>query len=174
MRAAAWVRGWDQALVSSRLDDEDDQLARQADHLRAWIGQGRYRIQGLFTSSLLCHEARPMLADVTGREAEGMCLDLAADPSLRSRYLLRAVQNPEMAAVLLDSPLDRGLRHTVTEVLVQLIAEGQGGILLIAHECSEKASLKAQLNKLGVVFVASHASAARLVGMVVSGLAGGQ
>jgi len=34
MRAAAWVRGWDQALVSSGLEDQDEQLAAMAGELR--------------------------------------------------------------------------------------------------------------------------------------------
>jgi len=49
MRAAAWARGWDQALVSSRLEDQDEQMAGMAHGLQARFTPARCRLYGLFT-----------------------------------------------------------------------------------------------------------------------------
>ncbi len=178
MRAAAWVRGWDQALVSSRLRSLDEQWAALADDLQAEIGPGRFQLRGLFTGGILCREAQLMLAEVVGKPIEATFLDLSFDPASQLRALRAAFADPKVALILLDVVL--GYRTlpdpagSLTGVLDE-VRRRKGGDepLVIARVCGggnlqEVADQEARLCAAGIVVMLSNAAAARLAGMILA------
>ncbi len=189
MRAAAWVRGWDQALVSSRLKDLDEQWAALADNLRTKIGPGRSQVRGLFTGGLLCQEAQLMLAEVTGGRVEATFLDLSAAGSAPARggahfptsqlgALREALIDPHVAVILLDVVLGyHALPDPAGSLLGVLDEVRRGGEweepLIIARVCGGRdrqqvAEQEARLCAAGVVVMLSNAAAARLAGMILA------
>jgi FdrA protein len=170
-RAAAWVRGWDQALVSSRLEDEKDQLVAQAHDLRADSGSGRCSLRGLFTSTIFCQEARLMLADVAGEMDRVACLDLGGEGVLQQRYLQGTLKDPDVSVVLLDLVLGPGSGPDPAGDLASILREARRRLLLIAHVCGtvdapqQPVEQGAKLQAVGVVLAPSNATAARLAGM---------
>lgn len=190
MRAAAWVRGWDQALVSARLKDLDEQWAALADGLWAEIGPGRSQVRGLFTGGILCQEAQLMLAEVTGGRVEATLLDLSAagsfpaqgggrfDPASQLRALRQALADPHVAVILLDVVLGHHALPDPAGSLIGVLEEvrrGQGRDepLVIARVCGggdrrQVADQEARLCAAGVVVMLSNAAAARLAGMILA------
>jgi hypothetical protein len=178
LRAAAWVRGWDQALVSSRLEDEDEQLAVQADDLRAKLGPARHWLQGVFTSEIMCREAELMLLAVAGESAPNINLTLTTDRALgtRNSCLRAALDNPKMAVILLDLVLGRNADPDPVAALAGVPREDRDGPAIIAHLCGTLdlfpplAEQEAMLSEQGVILASSNAAAARLAGMLMRGL----
>ncbi len=187
MRAVAWVRGWDQALVSSRLKDLDEQWAALADNLRTKIGPGRSQVRGLFTGGLLCQEAQLMLAEVTGGRGEATFLDLSAAGSAPARggahlgqldALRQALLDPQVAVILLDVVLGYRTLPDPAGSLVGVLDELRRGggwdePLIIARVCGGRdrqqvAEQETRLCAAGVVVMLSNAAAARLAGMILA------
>ncbi|HSJ56068.1 MAG TPA: hypothetical protein VLC95_02745 [Anaerolineae bacterium] len=166
-RAAAWVRGWDQALISAQLEEQDEELATMAAKLRRLLGAGRRGIVGLFASQELCREAWLMLGDVAG---EGVTLDCV---NLSPQSLSDALDDPGAGVILLDLVVEGDTPEVLSEEVAVALEMLQGpGPLVIAHVCGldldsvERA--EARLSQAGVTIVGSNAAAARLAGMVVS------
>lgn len=172
MRAAAWVRGWDQALISSRLEDEDEQWSDQAVELRARLGPDRRRLRGLFTSDMLCDEAQLMLSELSGKLGERVRLDRRLAPSEQVQRLREACADPGVAVVLLDVVL--GSRNDPAGDLVSALPWGPGKPAIIGHVCGAAAAPQitrqqaARLRQAGMIVAHSNASAARLAGMVLA------
>lgn len=177
MRAAAWVRGWDQALVTSRLEDEHDQMAALVADLRAGINQGRQWLHGLFTSEIFFREAQLMLSTVVGGVAQDAWLRLSLEESTPARlsHVQEALDDPSTAAILLDVVLKRDARPDPAGALASLLRMDRGGPAIIAHVCGivddlrYGANQEARLRDAGVVLASSNAAAARLAGMLVDG-----
>lgn len=173
-RAAAWVRGWDQALITSRLEDLDEKLAIQAGDLSARIGSGRRLFQGLFTCGIFCQEARLMLVDVIGRMPEGTCLDLGGEPSLQQSYLHGALDDSATAVILLDVVSGHDAGPDPAGMLANVLRGDRDGALVIAHVCDTTdapqclVERESMLRDAGVILAASNAVAARLAGMIVA------
>lgn len=178
LRAAAWVRGWDQALVSSRLEDEDEQLAVLANGLRAKLGPARHRLQGVFSSEIMVREAELMLLAVAGESVPDMDLTLTAGRSTGTRdaCLQAALDNPTMAVILLDLILGRNADPDPVAALAGVPREDRDGPAIIAHLCGTLdpflplAEQEATLSERGVTLASSNAVAARLAGMLMRGL----
>jgi FdrA protein len=177
LRAAAWVRGWDQALVSSRLEDEDEQLATLADGLRAAISSTRHRLRGVFSSGILCREAELMLAAIGGKDARTVHSNLTVVRSAVARLsaLQTSLNDPEVAVILLDLVVGRNMDPDQIVTLASVLREERGGPTIIAHPygtidpLSHLANQEDNLRDLGVVLAFSNAAAARLAAMVVRG-----
>jgi len=189
MRAAAWVRGWDQALVSSRLKDFDEQWAALAADLRAEIGPGRDQLRGVFTGGLLCQEAQRMLAEVSGGQVQATFLDLSVgrpslacpaarfDPAAQLRALREAWTDPHVALILLDVVLGHPALPDPAGALAGVLAEvprreERDEPLIIARVCGQDprqvADQEARLCAAGMVVMLSNAAAARLAGMILA------
>lgn len=185
-RAAAWVRGWDQALVSSRLEDQDEQLAALADHLRVQIGPERCELRGLFSSEILCCEAQGILADAIGatiqdinvgldvKEPISGWLQTTPDLSLRLQHLQHVLGNPDVAVILVDVVQGHDIHPNSADALADTLREVHDRPLLIAHVCipgadpRHLADLEAKLQSAGAILVPSNAAAARLAGLLVA------
>jgi FdrA protein len=171
-RAAAWVRGWDQALVSSRLQDQDEQLADLAENLRADIGCERWLIRGLFTSRTFREEARLMLADVAGAAAGEARLELGTDLAWQLCAAQEALTEAGVCVLLLDMVLSRGAKLSSMGALADLLGRDRHRSLVIAHVCGVGDDPKClveqetELRDAGVILTASNALAARLAGML--------
>lgn len=179
MRAAAWVRGWDQALVSSRLADQDEQLADQARALQARVGPGRNQIVGLLSGGLFCHEAQVMVADVAGNTVEASFRDVGTEEDLEDvvQLLEQALDNPKAGVALLDVVLDGDDGPWQDSLLAGMGQKRRQGALVITHICGlmdieRLEEVKAILEDAGFVVAESNAAAARLAGMVVGGTSG--
>ncbi len=172
-RAAAWVRGWDQALISSRLQDQDEQLAGLAEDLGSRIQRGHRRLRGFFTSSTFRREARLMAAEVAGAAAKEAHFDLGADLSWQSRRAREVLADPGVCVVLLDLVLSRGATAPPAGALADLLKGDGPRSLVIAHVCGGGddprylLEREAELRDAGVILAASNALAARLAGMLV-------
>jgi len=180
MRAAAWVRGWDQALISSRLEDLDEELQGRAHVLAARIGPERTRLVGLLTSGLFCHEAQLMLADCASPVAQATFHDLGAEGALGDQIHLarQALVDPDVALVLLDLHFDDGEVSRLREALATLPQHCREQAMVIAHVCGQVQpteddldrleDLEAGLRETGVILAPSNAAAARLAGMILA------
>lgn len=173
-RATAWVRGWDQALITSRLEEVDEKLAIQAGDLSARIGSGRRSFQGLFTCGIFCQEARLMLVDVADGMPEGTCLDLGGEPWSQQSYLQRALDDPTTAVILLDVVSGHDAVSDPAGMLANVLRGNQDEVLVIAHVCDTSDApqnlieQESVLRDAGVILMASNAVAARLAGMIVA------
>lgn len=168
LRAAAWVRGWDQALVTSQLEEQDEELGAMAAGLRRLLGKGRRGIVGLFASASLCREAGVMLADVAGEEVALDCVELSPE------RMRDALEDPQAAVIILDVALQGNTPGAlVDEVSVALENLDGPGPLVVVHVCgpdpAEVDRAEARLSRAGATIVGSNAAAARLAGLVVSG-----
>ncbi len=181
MRAAAWVRGWDQALVSSRLEEERDELAGLAAELSARVARGRRRLFGVFGDEILRHEARLVLsAAVDGALPPDLPLVVGEERTML-RHLSDLFARPEAAAILLSLAAGGPSGLDPAEALEALLREdlhgpGDGGPLLVVHlwdagcDLVRLAAQESKLRELGVVVAASNASAALLGGLLLAGL----
>jgi FdrA protein len=173
-RAAAWVRGWDQALITSRLEELDEQLVVQAGGLSARISSDRRVFQGLFTSSMFCREAQLMLVDVAGKMLEGTCLDVGGDLLLQQTHLQGALDDPAVGVILLDVVLGHDADLDPAGMLANVLCRGREGALVIAHVCGvlngpqRLVAQEMMLHDVGVILASSNAVAARLAGMLVA------
>jgi hypothetical protein len=160
LRAVAWMRGWDQALITSQLEEDDEELASRAQVLRQRLGPTRRRIAALLGYGTLCYEAQVMI----GGRAEFVCeaphrlSDILAEPSVAA-ILLRAEVEPQS-----------GL-ETLT---VSFGGVGAGdNPLVLAHVCGLEPEALARgeerLRQAGAIVAYSNAAAARLAGLVVAG-----
>jgi FdrA protein len=176
LRAAAWVRGRDQALISSSLEEEDEELALRATGLRARIGAGRQLLTGFFVSAILLAEAKLMVIEVVG-EASGHLWQVP-DRETQIHRLRDACADPRVVIVLLDT-------HPIPETDLALsseVANGlrrhSGDLLVITHiACNaEDPQYQAEAATIwrgsGAILASSNAAAARLAGMVLVGQKG--
>jgi len=175
MRGAAWVRGWDQALVSSRLEEQDERLNQQAYDLASAIGPGRHRLRSLFASQIFFQEAQSMVSAVIGGTPR------AYDPTLVRRErdaaggaaISEALGDPKLAVLLLDVVLPGSADLDPAGTLIATLPKGQIGSIIVAHVCGRAdaqnyaASQEAKLRDAGVIVAPSNAAAARLAGMIV-------
>jgi hypothetical protein len=158
------MRGWDQALITSQLEEDDDELASRAQTLRQRLGPARRRIVALLGNDTLCYEARIMAASAAGREIE-----LACEAPERLSALLA---EPSVAAILLRATVaPKSGIETLTTVIRRA---GRGDCpLVMVHACGlEPESLargQDQLRKAGAIVCDSNAAAARLAAFVVVG-----
>jgi hypothetical protein len=174
MRAAAWVRGWDQALISSRLEDLDEKLTTQACDLKARIPPERRQVRGVFSGGVFCHQAQLMLKDVGGETVEASFFDLSDKASTAdfTSLVQEALSNPEVGIVVLDVALGKDDTPDLDAVLTNIPEKA----LIVAHVCGtgdnpeQLAAYEAKLHKEGIVIAPSNAAAARLTGMVLSNL----
>ena len=170
-RAAAWVRGWDQALVSSRLEERDEQLSIQASELRARLETGRTGVRGLFVSRALFQEAQQILAGTsmtTPRE-----LLLCTGPEARLEQLHQVGQLPHLAVLLLDIDAGSLPDGDAPSGLSRLLLSWRTPPVVIAYlhsSWSDTPDPQAHrlLTEAGVILANSSAAAARLAGMVAS------
>jgi FdrA protein len=183
MRAIAWVRGWDQALVSSQLEEEGDELARLANSLRAGLGRGPRRVRGLLTGSILRREAQLLLSDSAGSASLGDALHVARRVTAGDQRLAGALAAPDTAVVLL-SLLAEDAGPDPAEIVAGFLAgstggdslptgEERGGPLVVAHllaagcDPQRLTAQESRLRGLGVAVAPSNASAARLAGLII-------
>lgn len=172
-RAAAWIRGWDQALISSQLQEEDELLLARARRLLPEIGRGRGPSACILAPPALGREARLMVGEVAGEGVAAACLALPAGvlPPIRE-----AAADGERAVVLLSLGPGTRLAPGRLRVLVRMVAEARGeGLLIFAHLFGADGSAlgrgEAELEGAGAVVAASNAAAARLAGMVLGQMA---
>ncbi len=174
LRAVAWVRDWDQALISSRLEEEGDQLAALAADLQPRIGPGRVLVRGLFASDALRHEAQLLLAGVLGEAVSFGGLRVLSGALDVAEHLRAAWANPACGVMLLS--LASGAEAAagpVHEAITAMQTLGRGGPVPIAHVCgdplafSRLAEAKVRLEEAGAVVVPSNASAALLAGLLI-------
>lgn len=174
MRATAWVRGWDQALISSQLEEQHDQLAALATDLRRRIGPDRRRIRGLFAGDALRREAHLMLARTLGAEAASAGFEVLREDADPLADLAAAWADTQCAAVVLS--LEPG---SAAAGVAQHEAGGPGP-LLIAHVCgnavdsARTAEVEAAMQAAGAVSAPSNAASALLAGLLVQMPAGGK
>ena len=166
-RAVAWVRGWDQALVSSLLEEQDEELAATAGGLRRLIGAGPRGIVGLLVSEALCREAWVILGDATGDSVYLDCVE--PTPQRVSEALADPGAGVILLALVLEGATSEALVDEVAATLERLPGPGP---LVIAHVCGTdlvavgRAQLR--LSQAGVTIARSNAAAARLARLVVS------
>ena len=189
MRAAAWVRGWDQALVSARLEDQDEQMAGMARGLEARFTPARRRLYGLFTDEVLGHEAELMLCDLAKNSGDtrlqpALTVCVQPDFSLWQSSLRQALADPEVAVILLDLIYGEDAACDPVSVLTATLDEHRGlGPSSQGKRSGEPwivarlwrpggdprvlASEEARLWDADVILAPSNAAMARLAGMIV-------
>lgn len=171
LRAAAWVRGWDQALISSMLEEEDDRLSMRARKLAQRLPSSRQRLTGLFTSKLFRQEAHFMLAEVAGDVPRE--LEVVLDREAQLHDLLHVYGDGKQAVILLDIVLGRDDDSASAQVVAGILPAHHHGPLVIAHICGGAEHPDAHkshtdtLGNVGIVLTRSNAAAARLAGMVL-------
>jgi len=172
-RAAAWIRGWDQALISSQLQEEDDELLTQARELAAAVGRERGNAARVLAPGPLCYEARLMIAEVAGEDATVTCSEpeTGALPPIRA-----AAADPGTAVVLLTMRVGTEPARGQMQALAEMVDEARaGGVLVCVHlygtEQRALARGEATLEKAGAIVARSNAAAARLVGLVLGQMA---
>ena len=192
MRAAAWARGWDQALVSSRLEEQDEQLAGMACELQRRFTRARFRLHGLFTDDILGYEARLMLSDLAIRTGDARlesALTICVQPglSLSQPNLRQALADPQVAVILLDVMYSEDTTGDPVSVLTASLDEYRRSEFgpqgehsdepwIVARLCRPGsdpralASEEARLWDADVILVPSNAAMARLAGMIVGEL----
>ena len=192
MRAAAWARGWDQALVSAGLEDQNEQLAGMARELQPRSAPERCRLYGLFTDEILGHEAQLMLSDLakkTGDARLEAALTICVQPdfSLWQPNLRQALADPRVAVILLDLMTSKGATGDPVSLLVAALDErrrlepgsqgehpGEPWIVArlsrLGDDPRARASIEARLWDADVILAPSNAAMARLAGMIMGEL----
>ena len=192
MRAAAWARGWDQALVSAGLEDQHEQLAGMARELQPRFTPARCRIHGLFTDDVLGREAQLMLSDAAKRSGHAQleaALTVCVQPdfSLWQPGLGQALADPQVAVILLDLMCKEGATSDPVDVLTSALAEHRRLEPGSEVEHSGEPCIIARLSRPGgapravaadearlwdadVILAPSNAAMARLAGMIVGEL----
>jgi FdrA protein len=171
MRAAAWIRGWDQALVSSRLEDENERLSAWAGDLKGRIGPRKRGLCGLFSSRAFYDEAQLALSKNSPVDAArpplllNICL-VKPEPQ-KLVQLRRALGAPALAVVLVDTVLGA---PSEVEMMGNLTAIRELPVapLVVTHVCGSAHDLRrarekeALLRDAGIVVTSSNATAAYL------------
>jgi FdrA protein len=192
MRAAAWARGWDQALISSRLEDQDEQMAGMAHELQPRFAPARCRLYGLFTDEILGYEAQLMLSDLAkksggARLEPALTVCVQPDFSLWQACLRQALADPQVAVILLDLMCGEGTTCDPVSVLAAALdksrrpepgskGERPGEPWIVARlsrpggNPRAQASDEARLWDADVILAPSNATMARLAGMIVGEL----
>lgn len=179
MRAAAWVRGWDQALVSSRLEEQKERLLAWAGDLRGRIGSGRRGLCGLFSSQALYDESQLTLSQNQNRDTANtsplLSLILVESESQKPFHLQRALSDPDLAVVLVDTVLSAPSESESTGILAA-VEKPPLAPLVITHVCGSARDLKpatakeALLRDTGIVVAPSNAAAAYLAKSLIGEL----
>jgi hypothetical protein len=164
LRAVAWMRGWDQALITSRLEKDDDQLAARAQVLRQRLGPARHRIVALMGDGTLYYEAQVMVSGVAGRRVEMIC----EVPNRLSEVLAE----PSVAAVLVRVAV--APKSEIENLVATIRRVGTDGIpLVLVHVCGLEPGALARsqewLRQAGAIVLDSNAAAAQLAALVVAG-----
>jgi hypothetical protein len=170
-RAAAWVRGWDQALITSRLEERDEQLASQARSLRARLGPSRTGMHASFASRILCQEAQQVVSGVSKAAAQHIMLEV--DPERRIDDLRRLRGDPQLACVLLDLAAGPAQNHDMSSRVPALLQRWPTPPLAIAYLHGWPADgtlqqMRQRLTAAGVICTRTSAAAARLAALVTS------
>jgi len=163
LRAVAWMRGWDQALITSQLEEDDDELASRAPALRQRLGPARRRIVALLGDGTLCYEARVMAAGAAGKPVE-----LACEAPGRLSALLA---EPSVAVVLLQTVVTPKSKIATLAATIRQVGRDDCPLVLV-HACGLEPEALAwgqdQLRQAGAIVCASNAAAARLAAFVVA------
>ena len=189
MRAAAWARGWDQALVSASLEDQAEQLAGMARELRPRFAPQRRRLYGLFTDEVFGQEAQLMLADLateTGDTPLEPDLTACVEPdfSLWQSNLRHALADSQVAVILLDLMYSQDAACDPVSVLAAALDEHRrlepgskgehpGEPWIVARlsrsggDPRASAADEARLWDTDVILAPSNAAMACLAGMIV-------
>ncbi len=192
MRAAAWARGWDQALVSAGLEDQKEQLAGMARELQPRFTPARHRLYGLFTDEIFGHEAQLMLSGLAAEAGDarlGSALTVCIQPdfSLWQPKLLQALADPQVAVILLDLMYGQDTACNPVSVLTAALDEHRRLGLSSRDKHSSEPWIVARLSRLDddprvsaadeaklwdadVILASSNAAMARLAGMIVGEL----
>jgi FdrA protein len=179
-RAAAWVRGWDQALISSRLEEQVEHLATWAHELRPRVGQGRHALLGLFASDLLCHEAQLVLGSTLGEARQARAphrMQALPKHETRLRRLQETLADPTVAVLLLDLAQGQDMHPESVDALAEALEQSPCGLLIVAHLCEagdnpqRLARLVSALHSAGALMTCSNAEAAQLAGLLLAELA---
>jgi FdrA protein len=182
MRAAAWVRGWDQALVSAWLGQERDELAARAARLRLDRAGVRRQVQGLFSHPILLQEAHSVLSAALGEKSRPAALQVVAGATMRAECLHDALADPRVAVVVLGLVVDRSSKSGSVAAALEAARDRDlfstrslhDGPLIVVRLSGATCDLpwlaqqEARLKDLGVVVATSNASAALLAGMVAA------
>jgi hypothetical protein len=160
LRAVAWMRGWDQALITSQLEDDDEKLASRAQVLRQRLAPARRRVVALLGNGTLCYEAQVMVGD----RAEFVC----EAPHRLSDILAE----PSVAAILLRGEIK--VQSGLEALTAAIRRTGTGDSpLVVVHVCGLGRETLAQgqerLRQAEAIVADSNAAAARLAGLVVGG-----
>lgn len=174
LRAAAWVRGWDQALISSQLEDLDEQLETQAQELRTHLDPSRRWIRGLFTSTIFCQEAQLMLAGIAAQATEPSQVELSVQKSSADKIenLQDALGDPQTAVILLDIVLGQDPLPDPASTLAAALQQAQDRPVAVAYVSSsaealqQRADQEATLREAGVIVAPSNAAAAHISGLI--------
>ena len=165
LRAIAWVRGWDQALISSQLEDLDEQMETLAQDVHLRLDPARRRLRGLFTSEIFYREAQTVLAGLAVPPAR-MTLSMHRAPAERADRLRAAGAKRDTGILLLDVVLGR-------EPVVDLAAAlppARDNRAIIAYvsgsDAAQRAAQEEVLRRAGVLIAPSSAAAAHLAGQL--------
>jgi hypothetical protein len=176
MRAAAWVRGWDQALISSKLEERHDELETQAAELRARLTPAQRRLRGLWGSRLLFREAQVVWANLAEARATQDWLEYLPKAAARLDRLADLYHDPQLALVLLELVWDPAAEPDPAGRLLSRLSEGAGSRgqpLIVVRLCgtvvdlAQLARQEARLREAGVVIAASNAEAVQLASLVL-------
>jgi hypothetical protein len=172
-RAAAWIRGWDQALISSQLQEEDDVLLDRAQRLASSVDLGRRNAAQVLAPASLGHEARLMIAETAGADAVVTCSE-PVKGSLAPTG--KAAAAGSAAVFLLTLRLGTEPLGGRVQALAQMVEQARaGGALVCVHLYSPRpqalARGEAAMKKAGAIVAESNAAGARLVGLVLRQLA---
>lgn len=168
-RAAAWIRGWDQALISSQLQEEDEQMLARARDLWPIVGRQRGQAAHVLAPGSLGYEARLMIAEMAGPGVTVTC----STPEVRSPLpIWELAANPATAAILLTMGLGTETAADQVRNLARMVRQARAdGVLVCVHLYgSEQRALArgaATMEQAGAIVADSNAAAARLVGLVL-------
>ena len=166
LRAIAWVRGWDQALISSQLEDLDEQMETLAQDVHLRLDPARRRLQGLFTSEIFYREAQTVLAGVAGPPAR-MTLSLHHAPAERADRLRAAGAAQDTGILLLDVVLGREPVANLVAVLPPPARDNRAIIAYVSgSDATQRAAQEEVLRRAGVLIAPSSAAAAHLAGQL--------
>ncbi len=168
LRAVAWVRGWDQALISSQLEDLDEAMEAQARDVHSRLAPTRHRLYGLFTSEIFYHEARSILGRLAVPDSH-LSLHLLPSPTERLTHLGQALTDPQAAVILLDIVLGR--ETNPAQDVIAALSPRQDNVAVIAYVSGQEEQRTAQediLRRAGIIVAPSSAAAAYIAGRLAT------
>jgi len=166
LRAVAWVRGWDQALISSQLEDLDEQMEAQAHAVHLRLDPARRRLRGLFTSEIFYQEARTLLKRFPVSPSH-MALDRYLSAAERAVHLRTALTDPDTAVVLLDVVPGRGSAAELAAILAPR-RDDLAVIAYVSGKADRRADQEMTLRRAGVIVAPSSAAAVHLAGRLAT------